>query len=179
MSSSTQRGLITLCLFSGALLMGILLSWPFFGAPAANQLTAAHRAEPALREALQKQQAQAANLSRYEAQLQQMQGRYAALLEQLPEQLMLDSLLAELDSQAQTHGLQVTQLTPRPATEHGFYTAVPVEIALSGQWKGIYAFLHQMALLSRMVTLDTLEITPLTARLTLITYWQGNIEVNP
>ncbi|MRH78070.1 type 4a pilus biogenesis protein PilO [Spiribacter sp. C176] len=174
-----KRRLITFCFLSIALLAGLLLSWPFFGGPAANQLSVAQSAELSLRKALQKQQAQAANLNRYEAQLRQMQTRYVQLLEQLPEQLMLDSLLAELDTQAQTHGLSVIQLTPRPATEHGFYTAVPIEIALSGQWEGIYTFIHQMALLSRMVTLDTIEITPLSARLTLITYWQGNTEATP
>ena len=179
MSSQNKRCLITFSLLSIALLGGFMLSWPFFGGPAVNQLKLADNAEPSLREALQTQQAQAANLDRYEAQLQQMQARYAQLLKQLPEQLMLDRLLAELDTQAQANALSVTQLTPRPATEHGFYTAVPVEIALSGQWEGIYAFIHQMALLSRMVTLETIEITPFTARLTLITYWQGNAEATP
>lgn len=179
MSTQSKRRLITLCVLSTALLAGLLLSWPFFGGPALNQLSITHNQEPSLRAALQKQQAQAANLDRYEAQLQQMQARYARLLEQLPEQLMLDGLLAELDTQAQANALSVTQLTPRPATQHGFYTAVPVEIALSGEWKGIYAFIHQMALLSRMVTLETIEITPLAARLTLVTYWQGNPEAAP
>lgn len=168
-----------------AVCLGVAISWPWLGAPARHDLNAAQVAEQSLRSALEQQQAQAANLDRYEAQLQQMQSRYARLLEHLPARLMLNTLLDEISEHALQNTLRVTHLTPQAATDHGFYTAVPVSLSVQGHWAGLYAFLNEMTQLSRMVTLEALEIRSddaalseqtLHAHLILMTYWQADNE---
>lgn len=176
---------MTRALASVALCLGVVISWPWLGAPAVQALAEARDAEQALRSALKQQQAQAANLHRYEAQLQKMQSHYARLLEQLPARLMLDTLLDEISEHASQNTLSVTQLTPQAATNHDFYTEVPVALSVQGGWAGLYEFLNEMTRLSRIVTLEALEIRPgdavlskqtLHAHLVVMTYWQADFE---
>ena len=103
---------------------------------------------------------QAVNLDAYRAQLAEIDASFGVLLEQLPNQSEIGSLLVDVNKTAQSNGLAIDLFKPGGEARREFYAEIPSDIQMSGNYHDIGAFAGELAQLPRIVTLNNIDLTP-------------------
>ena len=115
-----------------------------------------------LRSQFENKQQRAANLDAYKAQLGEMERSFGALLRQLPGKTEVPNLLVDISQTGLAAGLQEKLFQPAGEQSKGFYAELPIKIRLVGSYHEFGAFVSGIAALPRIVTLDDIQITPVT-----------------
>lgn len=124
------------------------------------ELETAERKEAELRTKFMDRKKLAVNLDAYRLQLAEIEQSFGALLKQLPSKSEMDALLTDINQAGLGRGLQFELF--RPATQENvseFYAELPIAIRVTGTYHDIGAFASDIAQLSRIVTLNDMNIT--------------------
>jgi type IV pilus assembly protein PilO len=136
----------------------VVAAWFFFWSPQLEELDAAKEQEITLREEWLGKKRQAVNLDAHRRQLEEINRTFGALLKQLPNASEVEKLLVDINQAGVGQGLQFDLFQPMAEVRQDFYAELPIKIRLVGTYHELGAFAGDVARLSRIVTLNDLDI---------------------
>ena len=141
------------------LIVVVAAGWYFHWDPLSEELTKAHGDEVNLKKDFVDKKKQAVNLPELKKQLLQV-GQYVASLEkQLPSKSEMDALLTDINQSGLGRGLQFELFKPGSVAVKEYYAELPIAVRVTGSYHDMGAFASDIALLSRIVTLNDMTIT--------------------
>jgi type IV pilus assembly protein PilO len=102
---------------------------------------------------------QAVNIDEYRKQLAEIDRSFGAMLRQLPNKAEMESMLIDINQSGVGRGLQFDLFKPGVETAKDFYAELPITIRLLGNYHDLGAFTGDVAKLSRIVTLNDIDIS--------------------
>lgn len=148
-------------------LLGILaiiligLGYWFLWSPQIDDLDQAKAKEQELRQTFLTKKAQAIKVDAYKQQMIDIEKTFGALLKQLPDKSQMDGLLTDINQAGLGRGLEFDLFKPGQETVADFYAEMPIQIKIKGNYHDVGAFATDISKLSRIVTLNDLNIVPL------------------
>lgn len=124
----------------------------------ADELAAEQKKEEALRVDYKKKLAQAVNLDALRKQREQVQQYVTQLEKQLPSKAEMDALLSDINQAGLGRSLNFDHFRPGSVSVREYYAELPISIRVTGRYHDIGSFASDIAHLSRIVTLNNLEI---------------------
>jgi type IV pilus assembly protein PilO len=107
-----------------------------------------------------KKKTQAVNLDAHKQQLREIDQVFGTLLKQLPNKSEMDALIIDINQAGLGRGLQFELFKPAQfETTQDFYAELPIEIRVVGSYHDIGSFASDVSKLSRIVTLNNMNIT--------------------
>jgi type IV pilus assembly protein PilO len=100
-----------------------------------------------------------ANLSSYKKQLEEIEASFGSLLRQLPKDTEVPGLLEDITTAALGASLQIKSIKLDNEIETEFYTELPINIDVIGEYHDFGAFVSAVAGLGRIVTLHDFDIS--------------------
>lgn len=145
-----------LMLFLCVVAAGALLDWQGQW----ESLQAIKNKEGILKDTFLAKKKQAINLDLIKKQLTETQESFGALLKQLPSQSEMDALLTDINQAGLGRGLQFELFKPgAEVIRDGAFAEQPIAIKVTGSYDDIGKFSSDIAMLSRIVTLNNISIT--------------------
>ena len=148
------------CAWIAAGAVALTVGWFLLVSGAADELDAARKLEPGLKDDYRGKLAQAVNLSELRKQKQQVQEYVTQLERQLPGKAEMDALLSDINQAGIGRGLQFELFRPGQVEIKDYYAVLPIALRVTGRFHDIGAFTADVANLSRIVTLHNLNIAP-------------------
>lgn len=145
-------------LFAIFVVLVALAGW-FGWKPQLDDLDAARAEESTLRDQWLTKKRQAVNLEAYRKQLDEINRTFGALLKQLPNASEVERLLVDINQAGVGQGLQFDLFQPMPEVRKDFYAELPIKVRLTGTYHELGAFAGDVAKLSRIVTLNDIDIS--------------------
>jgi type IV pilus assembly protein PilO len=124
----------------------------------ADELEIEQKKEVALRVDYKKKLAQAVNLDALRKQREQVQQYVTQLEKQLPSKAEMDALLSDINQAGLGRSLNFDHFRPGSVSVKEYYAELPISIRVTGRYHDIGSFASDIAHLSRIVTLNNLEI---------------------
>ena len=124
----------------------------------ADELEVEQKKEAALRLDFQKKLKQAVNLDALRKQREQVQQYVTQLEKQLPSKAEMDALLSDINQAGLGRSLTFDHFRPGSVSVKEYYAELPISIRVSGRYHDMGSFVSDIAHLSRIVTLNNLEI---------------------
>ncbi|MFU8831475.1 MAG: type 4a pilus biogenesis protein PilO [Wenzhouxiangella sp.] len=115
--------------------------------------------ENRLKQEFSENQQKAANLHKYEQQLEEMEELLANMLQQLPSRTEMPALLVDISRTAQGSGINNELFEPRPEIMRDFYAEQPISVRMVGTYHEFGTFVSSVASLSRVVILTMRDIS--------------------
>ena len=145
-------------LFLCVVIAGALLDWQAQW----ETLQTIKKEEGSLKETFLAKKKQAINLDLIKKQLTETQESFGALLKQLPSKSEMDALLTDINQAGLGRGLQFELFRPGSETvRDGAFAEQPITIKVTGSYDDIGKFSSDIAMLSRIVTLNEIAINPI------------------
>ena len=148
------------CGVASALLV-IACGWWLIWTAQWEALAAGEAEEEKQKLAFQTKLAQARSLSVLRIQKQQVEQQVEKLEQQLPSKAEMDALLSDINQAGVVRGLQFELFKPGQVQLRDYYAELPVDIKLTGSYHALAGFTSDIAQLSRIVTLDKINIVNL------------------
>jgi type IV pilus assembly protein PilO len=145
--------------FLAIILIG--LGYWFLWSPGIDELDQARAKEQELRQTFLTKKAQAIKVDAYKQQMIDIEKTFGALLKQLPDKSQMDGLLTDINQAGLGRGLEFDLFKPGQETVADFYAEMPIQIKIKGNYHDVGAFATDISKLSRIVTLNDLNIAPL------------------
>ncbi|MET3106313.1 type IV pilus assembly protein PilO [Oxalobacteraceae bacterium GrIS 2.11] len=142
----------------GTLIAVLVAGWYFYWNGQFAELNAGRQEEQTLRDGYKLKIQQSINLEGLRKQKVQVEHYVSALEKQLPSKAEMDALLSDISQAGLGRGLQFEMFKPGQATPKDYYAELPIEIKLNGNYHDMGAFASDVAHLSRIVTLNNLNI---------------------
>ena len=126
-----------------------------------EELEAGKNQETKLKDDYLNKKKQAVNLDLHKQQLREIDQSFGALLKQLPNRAQMDALLVDINQAGLGRGLQFELFKPAGGeTAKEFYSEMPIQVRVVGNYHDMGAFASDLGQLSRIVTLNDVQITP-------------------
>jgi type IV pilus assembly protein PilO len=126
-----------------------------------DQLVAGAAEESKLKEEYRGKKQSSVNLDLHRQQLREIDSSFGALLKQLPNKSQMDALLVDINQAGLGRGLQFELFKPAPRENmKDFYAELPVSVRVTGGYHDMGQFASDIAQLSRIVTLNDINISP-------------------
>lgn len=138
----------------------LALGYFFIINPNLNQLQLEKEKEQGLRDEYLAKKVQAIKMEAYSKQVLEIQRTFGALLKQLPDKSEMDGLLTDINQAGLSQGLSFEAFVPQEEVYAEFYAEKPINIKVIGHYHKLGAFASEVAKLSRIVTLNNLQIHP-------------------
>lgn len=146
-----------LCLLvAGAIVFAL---WSVWLTSSAEELEAEQKKEEGLRADYLKKIAQAVNLDALRKQREQVQQYVTQLEKQLPSKAEMDALLSDINQAGLGRSLAFDHFRPGQVSVKEYYAELPISLKVTGRYHDIGSFASDVAHLSRIVTLNNLEIS--------------------
>lgn len=107
---------------------------------------------------LSRRASQVAALPKVREQVDILQNRYLQVVEQLPEEEELSSLLASVNDSGVRNGLVFERIEWAARRDHPLYFELPIHINVVGQYEDIGRFAADIAHLPRIVLLKDIDL---------------------
>ena len=146
-------------ILSGLFIVLLASAWWFGWNSQLDELEAKQQQESKLKEEWLDKKRQAVNLDEYRNQLVEIDRSFGALLRQLPNKAEMGALLVDINQAGVGRGLQFDLFKPGNEATKDFYAELPITIRLLGNYHDIGAFTGDIAKLSRIVTLNDIDIS--------------------
>ena len=143
-----------------AVAVAVVAGWFLLLNTATDELDASRQQEPKLQADYVSRLRQAVNLSELRKQKLQVQEYVTQLEKQLPGKAEMDALLSDINQAGLGRGLQFELFRPGQMQIKDYYAELPISIRVNGRYHDIGSFAADVANLSRIVTLQNLNITP-------------------
>src|SRR3954471_18923856 len=138
----------------------VVALWFVWLTGSAEQLEAEQKKEEGLRADFQKKLAQAVNLDALRKQREQVQQYVTQLEKQLPSKAEMDALLSDINQAGLGRSLAFDLFRPGSVSVREYYAELPISVRVTGRYHDIGSFASDVAHLSRIVTLNNLQVTP-------------------
>lgn len=138
----------------------IALGWLLLLSSATDELEASRAQEPKLQTDYVSRLRQAVNLSELRKQKLQVQEYVTQLEKQLPGKADMDALLSDINQAGLGRGLQFELFRPGQMQTKEYYAELPIAIRVSGRYHDVGSFAADVANLSRIVTLQNVNLIP-------------------
>jgi len=149
-----------IALFTCVVTAGALFDWQ----DQWESLQTIRKEEDSLKETFLAKKRQAINLDLIKKQLTETQESFGALLKQLPSKSEMDALLTDINQAGLGRGLQFELFRPGNETvRDGAFAEQPITIKVTGNYDDIGKFSSDIAMLSRIVTLNDISIAPISS----------------
>jgi type IV pilus assembly protein PilO len=125
-----------------------------------DELEAEQKKEVELRVDYKKKLAEAVNLEALKKQREQVQQYVTQLEKQLPSKAEMDALLSDINQAGLGRGLSFELFRPGNVGVKEYYAELPISLRVSGRFHDVGSFTSDIANLSRIVTLNNLNISP-------------------
>jgi type IV pilus assembly protein PilO len=152
---------VKLVLLSILFLILVALGYWFLWSDQIAEIDQAKAKEEELRKVFLTKKAQAIKIDAYRQQMVDIEKTFGALLKQLPDKSQMDGLLTDINQAGLGRGLEFELFKPGQETPADFYAEMPIQIKIKGTYHDIGAFATDISKLSRIVTLNDLQIAPL------------------
>lgn len=149
-------------LLAALFILLLALGYYFMWSPSLEELGTAKAKEQELRQVFLDKKSQAINLQAYKEQMVEIEKTFGALLKQLPDKSQMDGLLTDINQAGLARGLEFELFKPGQETQAEFYAEMPIAIKVLGNYHDLGAFATDVSKLSRIVTLNDLNITSAT-----------------
>jgi type IV pilus assembly protein PilO len=136
----------------------VVALWFVWLTSSAEELEAEQKKEEGLRVDYQKKLAQAVNLDALRKQREQVQQYVTQLEKQLPSKAEMDALLSDINQAGLGRSLAFEHFRPGQVSVKEYYAELPISIKVSGRYHDVGSFASDIAHLSRIVTLNNLQI---------------------
>lgn len=147
-----------------AALVVLAAGWWFLVAPATEELESARSREATLKADYRSKLSQAVNLAELRKQKLQVEEYVTQLEKQLPGKAEMDALLSDINQAGIGRGLQFELFRPGQVEVRDYYAVLPIALKVSGRYHDFGDFAADVSNLSRIVTLQNLQITRPTGR---------------
>ena len=137
----------------------VVALWFVWLTSSAEELEAEQQKEFTLRADYQKKLAQAVNLDALRKQREQVQQYVTQLEKQLPSKAEMDALLSDINQAGLGRSLSFELFRPGQVSVKEYYAELPISIKVTGRYHDIGAFASDVAHLSRIVTLNNMDIS--------------------
>lgn len=117
--------------------------------------------EQELRDTFLVKKSQAVKIDAYRQQMVDIEKTFGALLKQLPDKSQMDGLLTDINQAGLGRGLEFELFKPGAEVIADFYAEMPIQVKVKGTYHDIGAFATDVSKLSRIVTLNNLNIMPM------------------
>lgn len=124
-----------------------------------TRLSLAEATEETLKTEYKEKAGMAAGLDGLQKELKQIEAAFGTLLKQLPTESEVPNLIQELHQAGATNGMSMDSVKPNAPIVEGQIETLPYSISVTGNYEQIARFASDVGLLSRIVTLDQLNIT--------------------
>jgi len=145
-------------ILAGLFLALLAAAWWFGWSSQLSELGVLRQQEGRLKNEWLAKKRQAVNLDAYRQQLAEIDRSFGALLRQLPSKAEMESLLIDINQAGLGRGLQFELFKPGNEVAKDFYAELPITIKLQGNYHDLGAFTGDIAKLSRIVTLNDVDI---------------------
>lgn len=149
---------LALCLTVTAAI--VIALWFVWLTSSAEELEAEQAKETGLRTDYQKKLTQAINLEALRKQREQVQQYVTQLEKQLPSKAEMDALLSDINQAGLGRSLVFELFRPGQVSVREYYAELPIAVKVTGRYHDIGSFASDIAHLSRIVTLNNLNVTP-------------------
>jgi type IV pilus assembly protein PilO len=99
------------------------------------------------------------NLPKYKKDFEQLKADLDSALTELPNQKEIPSLLTSITSKGKDAGLDFLVFRPKPEEPKDFYSAVPVDIVVSGSYYNVANFFVAVGNLPRIVNISNVNVS--------------------
>ncbi|HEX7888198.1 MAG TPA: type 4a pilus biogenesis protein PilO [Ramlibacter sp.] len=147
---------LAMCIALAALIVVAL--WFAWLTNSADELTAKQAEEQTLRLDYKKKVTQAVNLDALRKQREQVQQYVTQLEKQLPSKAEMDALLSDINQAGLGRSLAFEHFKPGQVSVKEYYAELPISIKVSGRYHDMGSFASDIAHLSRIVTLNNMDI---------------------
>jgi type IV pilus assembly protein PilO len=147
-------------ILSGIFIVVLALAWWFGWRVQTDELNGKVQQEEKLKDEWLTKKKQAVNLDEYRNQLAEIDRSFGALLKQLPNASEMESLLVDINQAGLGRGLQFELFKPGSEVMKDFYAELPITVRVTGNYHDFGAFAGDVAKLSRIVTLNDIDIAP-------------------
>lgn len=147
-----------LALCAGVTAAIVVALWFVWLTASADELQAKRSQEQTLRADYQKKLAQAVNLDALRKQREQVQQYVTQLEKQLPSKAEMDALLSDINQAGLGRSLTFEHFRPGQVSVKEYYAELPISVKVAGRYHDIGSFASDIAHLSRIVTLNNMEI---------------------
>lgn len=124
-------------------------------------LETSEKKETELRTIFELKNNQAANLAAYQEQLKIIKHKLNDIIKQMPLDEEIAGLLIDISQTGVTSGLEFKLFKPAAPVVKDFYSELPINIEVTGEYEELCAFVSGLAALPRIVTIHDLTISPL------------------
>lgn len=100
----------------------------------------------------------AANLDAYKEQMERLNVKFGALLQQLPSDTEVPGLLEDITRTGLASGLEFDEIKLMPELTQQFYIELPIQITVAGTFHDFATFVSSVASQDRIVTMHDFEI---------------------
>jgi type IV pilus assembly protein PilO len=98
------------------------------------------------------------NLNDKRKEMDALEQKFQEALTQLPLNKDIEELLSQLSDVGKKSGLEISKVTPVNEAAEGFYSRIPIQMAVSGNYNEIAMFLQEIANLRRIVNVSDLKL---------------------
>lgn len=124
----------------------------------AEELKALHAQELELQRKLSEVRSIAANISAFEAEIEDLEIHLKTVLRQLPNNKELEVLLTDISNLGKTAGVEIRSFKRGKELSHDFYAEVPIDLELTGEFHDVARFFELVSKLPRIVNMGSLNI---------------------
>ena len=146
-------------ILAGFFIALLAAAWWFGWSSQLDDLSAKQQQETRLKDEWLRKKKLAVNLEEHRKQLAEIDRSFGALLRQLPSKAEMESLLIDINQAGLGRGLQFDLFKPGNEVAKDFYAELPITVKVTGSYHDLGAFAGDIAKLSRIVTLNDLEIS--------------------
>ncbi len=140
------------------LLMGVGYYYLYYSA-AAVRIADLEKKLSDLEHEIKQQEVIARNLPSFKAEVRRLEEQLTILLEQLPNQAEIPSLLKNISDLGRESGLEFIKFRPQGESRKDFYASIPVSITVSGDYHSYVLFADKVSHLPRIVNLSDITFT--------------------
>ena len=125
-----------------------------------KELEDLERKEKELRTTFEIKQKKAINLDDYRKQLKDIESSLGEMIKQMPTKAEVASLLIDISQTGLASGLEFLLFKPSNPIRKDFYSELPINIKVVGQYEELGLFVSGLASLPRIVTVHNISIKP-------------------
>lgn len=147
-------------IFAAVVFIGILVALYFIDIQGqADSLNRVTVEEESLKKSFETKAFRVANLDAYKKQLKEIEESFGSLLRQLPRDTEVPGLLEDITAAAVGSSLEIISIELNKEVETEYYTELPINIDVIGEYHDFGVFVSAVAALGRIVTLHDFEVS--------------------
>lgn len=146
--------------FASIVFVAILTSLYFFDIQGkSEELDGIVQEEAILKESFESKAFRVANLDAYKKQLTEIEESFGTLLRQLPRDTEVPGLLEDITAAAVGASLEIKSIALKKEIQTEYYTELPINIDVVGEYHDFGVFVSAVAALGRIVTLHDFNVS--------------------